>query len=211
VSETERPPDGEISIDLKDNVLAAFLAWLVPGLGHLYQGRLFKAALFFLMIMGLFVFGLYLGSGEGVGWARDVYFSWREDRDPNGYVRDEDKRLFYLAQVGVGLPALPAVVQAIRVHNGKPPLFDVFMAPPRLDTDQVHQPSQPSLSDLNKCLHRYFDLGTVYTVIAGLLNVLAIYDAWGGPVILVAEEEESEPDGEQKDPAPQGDADRKKS
>jgi hypothetical protein len=25
-------------------------------------------------------------------------------------------------------------------------------------------------------------LGTVYTMIAGLLNILVIYDAWGGPM-----------------------------
>jgi len=35
---------------------------------------------------------------------------------------------------------------------------------------------------LNYRLPRSFDLGTAYTMIAGLLNLLAIYDAWGGPV-----------------------------
>jgi hypothetical protein len=28
-----------------------------------------------------------------------------------------------------------------------------------------------------------FDLGTVFTMIAGLLNVLVIFDAWGGPLV----------------------------
>jgi hypothetical protein len=28
---------------------------------------------------------------------------------------------------------------------------------------------------------RNFELGTLYTMIAGLLNVLAIFDAYGGP------------------------------
>jgi hypothetical protein len=176
-------PDQEISIDLKDPVLAAFLAWLIPGLGHLYQGRLVKAALFFVMIMGTFVFGVYLGSGEGVGWGRVVYASWRDD----------DKRLAYLCQIGVGLPALPAIVQAIRVRNGKAPwsLYGVFMAPPRLDSDMMHQPGETSLSTLHYKLNRFFELGTVYTMIAGLLNVLAIYDAWGGPVFLSAPGDDS--------------------
>ena len=199
-------PDQEISINLKDPVLAAFLAWLIPGLGHLYQGRLVKAALFFVMIMGTFVFGAYLGSGQGVGWARVVYASWREDRDPlSGNVRDEDKRLAYLCQIGVGLPALPAVVQAIRVRNGKAPwsLFGVFMAPPRMDSDTVHQAGQLSLSQLHYQLNRFFELGTVYTMVAGLLNVLAMYDAWGGPVFLSAAEEgsKSDEDGEPEEPA----------
>ena len=34
----------------------------------------------------------------------------------------------------------------------------------------------------NKRLNRYFELGTVYTMIAGLLNILAVYDAFAGPV-----------------------------
>ena len=33
-----------------------------------------------------------------------------------------------------------------------------------------------------------FELGTVFTVIAGLLNVLAIYDAYGGPLVIIPEE-----------------------
>jgi hypothetical protein len=54
----------------------------------------------------------------------------------------------------------------------------------------IYNPDQQniSLDDLsdeldliNKQLHRFFELGTVYTMIAGLLNILAIYDAWGGP------------------------------
>jgi hypothetical protein len=39
----------------------------------------------------------------------------------------------------------------------------------------------------------YYDLGTVFTMIAGLLNVLAIWDAWGGPA-TPAPKSEDEPD-----------------
>ena len=41
------------------------------------------------------------------------------------------------------------------------------------------------LSDWNFKMGPYFELGTVYTLIAGLLNILAIYDAWGGPVAAI--------------------------
>ena len=51
----------EQSIELKDPVTAAILAWLVPGLGHYYQGRMAKAILFFTCIMGTFGYGVYLG------------------------------------------------------------------------------------------------------------------------------------------------------
>ena len=42
---------------------------------------------------------------------------------------------------------------------------------------------QPTLDELNRQLPRdfNFDIAGFFTVVAGLLNVLAIYDAWGGP------------------------------
>ncbi len=173
----EKPEDAE-SIDLKDPALAAFLAWLIPGLGHWYQGRTAKACLFFVCIMSTFLYGIYLGGSSELGWGRVVYFSWR----------DEDKRLPYLCQVGIGLPALPALVQANRVSNGRAPLLGGLMATPPLVAGHHGLDGgrdafgEPTLDMLHKKLHRYFELGTVYTMIAGLLNILAVYDAWGGPV-----------------------------
>ncbi len=150
-------------IDLKDPVVAAVLGWLVPGLGHIYQGRTRKGVLFMVTILSTFFYGLFISEG------RAVYASWVEG----------DKRLPYLCQVCVGLPALPALVQTYLVRNGREPLFGGIMAPPA-DIGQ--------LNDLWKKLNRQLDLGTVYTMIAGLLNVLAVYDAYGGPVRLEPEE-----------------------
>ncbi len=188
----------EKSLDLKDPAMAAFLAWLIPGLGHLYQGRTAKAVLFFLCIMGTFVYGLSLGSSSAMGWGHVVYFSWRHD----------DKRLQYLCQVGVGLPALPAMVQSMWASDGKKPLWGGFMAPPPLMGERKghdgfterDEHDQPTLHTLNYHLARYFELGTVYTMIAGLLNILAIYDAWGGPVFMetVVKDEEDKKKGDKK-------------
>lgn len=68
-----------------------------------------------------------------------------------------------------------------------------------------------TLDELHKELGDGFELGTAYTMIAGLLNILAIYDAWGGPVFAEPkrkgkdEEEEADRDESQrKEPA--GDA-----
>lgn len=152
-------PEGEV-IELKDPVAAAILGWLLPGLGHLYQGRTAKGLLFMICILSTFFYGLFLGGG------RTVYASWTP----------WDTRLPYLCQIGVGTPALPALVQTYLVRSGKAPLFGGVMAPPATPAE---------LNELNRSLHRYFDLGTVYTMIAGLLNVLVIYDAWGGPVPLL--------------------------
>ena len=160
------------SIQLKDPFWAAFLAWLVPGLGHLYQGRTAKAILFFVCIMSTFCYGLYLGSDREYGIGRVVYASWRTG----------DKRFPYLCQIGVGLPALPALVQAMGSDEGKRP-FGEFMAPPRLQAGELDLRGRPSLHQLHRRMARYFELGTVYTMIAGLLNILAIFDAFAGPVV----------------------------
>lgn len=187
---------GERTVELKDPGLAAFLAWLIPGLGHLYQGRTAKAILFFVCILGTFAYGVYLGGRSDLGYGRAVYLSFRTG----------DNRLPFLCQVGVGLPALPAVIQANLVRQGKPPLWNGFMAPPRLDGEgNLGLRNSPSLDTLHYELSTRFELATVYTMIAGLLNILAIYDAWGGPVWVARKEEEEEEDEKsKKDRPPKG-------
>jgi Family of unknown function (DUF6677) len=167
-------------IELKDPRLAAFLAWLIPGLGHLYQGRTGKGILFFVCIVGTFLYGLYLGDGRVVYASTPILSRWQ-----------------YFCQVGVGLPALPAVVQKIRADNHEPPLFgDNFLRPPRMDGDppqsrdasgnQVLHPDE--LAKWNHDYNDMFEMGTVYTVIAGLLNILVIFDAYGGPLVILPPE-----------------------
>jgi hypothetical protein len=78
----------------------------------------------------------------------------------------------YAFQLGTGLPALPAVVQALRVQRQQPPLWKGWMAPPS---------SESELSDWNYEYGAAYDLGILYTMIAGLLNVLVIFDAYAGP------------------------------
>jgi hypothetical protein len=168
-----------VAVDLRDPYVAAILAWLIPGLGHWYQRRRSKAALFFLCILGTFGYGLWIGEG------RVVYAAWGPT--------SEEKRLPYLCQAGVGLAAMPALYQArrfesdkehqaarARAANGKPEFWDTFMVPPRLD---VGPPDE--LDKLNYTLNRRFELGTVYTMVAGLLNLLVIFDAFGGPAYSV--------------------------
>jgi TM2 domain-containing membrane protein YozV len=177
--------DEASSIALKDPLLAGILAWMVPGLGHFYQGRYSKGILFSVCLLGVFGWGVCLGSSPEMGWGRAVYFSFREG----------DFRPHYLAQVGIGLPAMPALAQALLVGAGKAPVLGGFMAPP------TNLPGQLSAKDLNRRLHRYFELGTVYTMIAGLLNLLAIYDACCGPVAgeSAKTEDEEEPQDSDED------------
>lgn len=154
---TNPPPK---PVDLKNRYLAAFLAWLVPGLGHWYQGRRAKAVLYGVSILGLFLFGLWLGEG------RNVFWRWTSPTaDPEKF------RFDYLAQFWVGLAALPALIQATLMNKGLGPILGGYLAEPPMEV----------LSGLFPRLGRMLEVGWVYTVVAGLLNVLAIYDALDGP------------------------------
>jgi hypothetical protein len=263
--------------------LAAVLAFLVPGLGHLFQGRFFKGCLYSVCILGTFFTGLRVGDGKV------VYFDWGSpDRTTWAYV----------CQVWVGLPALPALLQAKfrgaealkpgltapltapfqgrftassvpqgevsgtltlnpddqsraagtlvgvwktaqgdvpiewkvswaeisrlvapdprrtvafsvegpgsgagEVVNGKlagsiPRSVWNWYGAPLLDSKLLDSDSNTDLEQAHFTLGTRFELGVVYTMIAGLLNILAIYDALEGPAY--AEEEEFEEESQRK-------------
>ena len=193
-----------IDIDLRDPVVAGVLAWLWPGAGHMYQGRYRKGTLFMVCILGAFFFGLILGDGKV------VYASWKQP----------DYRWQYFLQLGVGLPALPALVQQQRVSRGNDPFFitgyrdknrdslELLTEPPLPGEGIPEAPmAPPQLGDANNLdvlakwhqeLGENFGMGELYTILAGLLNVLAIYDAYAGPLQAVPEEEAEKPDDDEK-------------
>jgi hypothetical protein len=161
-------------IDLKNRKLAALLAWLVPGAGHFYQGRTTKGSMFLVCIMTTWVLGFALGGGHV------VYASWQPG----------DKRWHYFLQAGVGVAALPALVQGNRMRKmtdrgvtrrGYEPLWWGFMAPP-------HRPVIEDRTDEVSAWYATYgagyEMGTWYTMIAGLLNILVIYDAYAGPLAV---------------------------
>jgi len=196
--------NGEVEINLKDPRLAAFLGWLVPGLGHIYQGRTGKGVLLFVCILGTFFYGLYIGGGR-------VVYASTENVLSRKFLNE---RWQYVCQLGVGLPALPALIQRDRVRSQKTPLFGAnldnkfVMRPP-----YPHPPGQPfgkftspgpsgavidhpdELAKWNYDLGESFEIGTVFTVIAGLLNILAIFDAYGGPLVISSGETPKRPGG----------------
>ena len=52
MAESNDSQSNDQAIQLKDPLVAGVLAWLIPGLGHFYQGRNAKGALFAICIMG---------------------------------------------------------------------------------------------------------------------------------------------------------------
>ncbi len=154
---TTKTYDG-VQISLCNPLVASVLAFLFPGAGHAYQGRTMKALIYAVCILGLFFGGLWIGRGKV------VYCSWAK----------EDFRWQYVLQGAVGLPASPAALQAYWLKNYNKTFADSnWMAAPR-DTDV--------LSDWHYESSAGFDLGTLYTMIAGILNILVIFDAYAGPL-----------------------------
>lgn len=151
-----RPP-----IPLKNPYLAALLAWLVPGLGHVYQGRTRKGVLYALCILGLFAVGMILGGGH------IVYWRWL-----NPLNNPEEFRFSYVCQFFTGLIALPGLIQATLREKGFDPVLWGYLAEPPINVvNAIQQRGKKA------------EIGLIYTMVAGLLNILAIYDAFEGPAI----------------------------
>lgn len=194
--------DQSFEIDLREPKVAALLAWLWPGAGHIYQRRYGKGILFMVCILGTYIFGLAMGGGHV------VYASWKKN----------DKRWQYFCQLGVGTPAFPAIVQSIRIRSGKEPFFtqgyyqyvsssgriepidplketkanvgNIYLEAPMAPPGEVMPNEYDLLAKWNEDHHALFDLGTLFTVIAGLLNVLVIYDAYAGPIVAMHDAEQ---------------------
>ncbi len=108
------PSDSDYVLGLKNPALAAFLSWLIPGAGQMYQGRTFKGVLFCICILGMFFCGVQMGEGRPVY----CYYEMNADRmdNQNGSAR-RFRNYGYISQFLVGLPALPAIVQTKRFDS----------------------------------------------------------------------------------------------
>lgn len=264
-------------VNLKNPWVAALLGFLIPGAGHLYQRRMFKAGIYSVCILGTFFCGMALGD-----WQTCYY---RKEPAHTHYG--------YISQFMVGLPALPALVQSkryrdfanadlppsaeslsdlkfegyylpeghlsldegvpiqgtlrgeirpaefgyelidgafvgLRTDNGEsfgltlegPPQIGRDIAPsrdrmfasrvvddkgnsvgsidgnvPRKFWNWYQMPLQESnLESLHGSLGKQFDLALVFTWVAGLLNVLAIWDALEGPAYGIGDEPDPDPE-----------------
>jgi TM2 domain-containing membrane protein YozV len=135
---------------------AALLAWLVPGLGHLYLGRRFKGWAFLILLNGLFLSGWVMSGGGAMSLhAADGH------------------RYAFLAEIGAGAPTLTALALTHReeLTGG----FDEDLVL-ELSEQREHSRRQPeAIARLP-----WDDTGLLYCMIAGLLNMLVIYEAASG-------------------------------
>jgi TM2 domain-containing membrane protein YozV len=164
--------------------LAGLLSYLIPGLGQIYQGRVVKGVLFLVCLYSLFFYGMYLGSWNNV-YLRKI------DKKPNnglmvrGVLADVADRLPFLGQFPIGVVAWPAIWQYL--EKPMPAAWHDFM----------RTPSENRLNELQSQGDKFWDLGWVYTVIAGVLNILVIYDAFAGPAF----HDENEPEAVRREEA----------
>jgi hypothetical protein len=151
--------------------LAGFLSYLVPGLGQIIQGRIGKGALFFFSLYFLFFYGQYLGDWRNVY----IYQSNVAPRQGDGSSRLLEAvadRARFFAQFWIGAAAWPAVVQHFTYNPNSPH--------PALG-DYQRRPTEEELQAQIRNGTKAQDVGWMYTVIAGVLNILVIYDALAGP------------------------------
>ena len=103
-------------VSLKSPVVAGLLAFVMPGAGHWYQGRRFKATIFSVCILTVFLWGMLLGNLQPV--YSQVAHTARATSVQMEKGRPTSRMTFgYYAQLLVGGPALPALIQQERFRG----------------------------------------------------------------------------------------------
>jgi hypothetical protein len=183
---------------------AGFLSYLVPGLGQIAQGRVGKGLLFLVCIYTLFFYGVYLGTGsitlddKTYRVSGNVYLPDAAEDQPgaprqlppllqNLYARPQ-----FAGQFWVGVAAWPAIVQYVSREDPRPRRFDED-APAdqgkrghKFLGDFMSEPDPVAVNAVTNAGDKRMELAWVYTVIAGVLNILVIYDAVAGPAFGLA-------------------------
>jgi hypothetical protein len=176
------------------NPLAALLSYLVPGLGQISQGRVGKGVLFFVCIYALFFYGTALGSGTAKDGKTEyritspVYLPYSIDPDQKNdrnnpwnlpsVLANLYNRPQFAAQFWVGIAAWPAVWQYMECDPKNPEATDTIFG------SYQQAPGPETNNAVQTRVGRNIELGWVLTVIAGVLNILVIYDALAGPAFL---------------------------
>jgi hypothetical protein len=189
------------------------MSLLVPGTGQILQGalkkdcnRLTKGLFFLVAILGMFFVGMWLGKGKNV-YLPHVQDGMREMQKPvqlfgremPSLLADVYTRLQYAGQFWVGLAAWPALWN---YYFPDTPILERYYASPgamkkgeEKSRSQLLREGDQEASDMQFApdMGKRWDIGWVYTVIAGVLNILVVYDAWAGPVPLRRDTEPAAP------------------
>jgi hypothetical protein len=163
--------------------LAGVLSYLVPGLGQISQGRVAKGVMFMVILLGMFLLG------QAMGQWRNVYMPGADEAD-NPIRRplvSVYNRWHFAGQFWIGIAAWPAIWQFYKMPMPQGDFWKNFQRSPEAPDEEFRL--NQWLTDQDK----EPDLGWVYTVVAGMLNILVIYDAVMGPAFIAVPKTESEP------------------
>jgi Family of unknown function (DUF6677) len=179
---------------------AGFLSYLVPGLGQIYEGRIGKGILFMVCLYGMFFYGMYLGNWKNVYLPDSAGSNPPPINMPN-VMTNIYNRFQFAGQFWIGMAAWPAIWQyndlPMPSEQKSPFWHDFERAPyerrvlsenqtPRVAYEAPYHWSGKTLNEIQAEGDKTWDLAWVYTVIAGVLNVLVIYDAAAGPALGIA-------------------------
>ncbi len=173
---------------------AGILSYLVPGLGQIAQGRVGKGLLFFICIYSLFFYGVYLGTGSvtlnGTTYevTSNVYLPDAVDpQDQNRQLPTLLQNLYirpqFAGQFWVGIAAWPAIVQYLNksTTTQRDEFGEALQAGHPILKNFMREPNAEAVNAVHNAGDKRLELAWVYTVIAGVLNILVIYDAVAGP------------------------------
>jgi len=175
------------------SILAGVLSYLVPGLGHIVQGRVGKGVMFMGILLGMFFLGQAMGNWQ------NVYMPEVDERDKNNAITKPLASIYnrwhFAGQFWIGVAAWPAIWQFYKMpmpDAGDPPIRAGQDGPEPMETWSQfwhrfqRQPDENVLNAFLTDSDKSPDLGWVYTVVAGMLNILVIYDAVMGPAFAAA-------------------------
>lgn len=175
--------------------MGAILSYLVPGLGQIYQGRVGKGLLFFVCLYGMFFYGMYLGRWSNVYIVDERILGRMEvaGHQLPSTLSAIGHRPQFAGQFWIGMAAWPAIWQYTHYDKTQSmdPLLGRYQRMPLESKETASRPVEPGellLNDLQRDSDKSWDLAWVYTVIAGVLNILVIYDAFAGPAFVAGEE-----------------------
>ena len=179
------------------NIVAGVLAAVLPGLGHFYLGQKRRAAYAASGILGLFFGGLLIGGIDvidaredrwwflgqsfvgplalGANWLHQNHFKVYEVVLPTGELSPtnaptiyEDELPFRFRSAGPNEKRVVADVSIIDRESGQTRTQALGIAVPAGDGEGP--PNRKSLAKVN-------ELGTLYALCAGMMNLIAILDA----------------------------------
>ncbi len=165
--------------DRYPSLIGGILSYLVPGLGQIYQGRIGKGLLFMVTLLGMFHLGQAMGDWKNVYMPiPDV-----DHREPGplgqakAVVNSLSYRWHFAGQVWIGAAAWPAIghfFELIKIAPDQPSFWATYQRAP-------DWAGETQINEFLRNSDKTPDLGWVYTVVAGVLNILVIYDAFAGP------------------------------